>query len=389
MKNQIKNYGNIIALFLMFSSLISYAQVGIGTSNPDDNSSLDLRGGSTNNKGFVLPLALSTEPFNASNPKGTLLYNETDSLIYYLMNPNTTPQIINALSPWFYNPAGPADITTTKNVGIGTTTPKSKLDVEGGVAIGDNYSGTSAAPTNGMIVEGKVGIGTTTPKSKLDVDGGVAIGSNYSGTNLAPTNRMIVEGSVGIGKNSPAHKLDVVGDINSSIKIKEGGNDLIPAGVIVMWSGTTAPDGWALCDGGGTRPNLKGRFIVGYDPGDTDYNNVTEVISTAKIGGSKTHNHSIPAHKHTMDHDHQAFNVTIPSSIWGNGDKEGCAGAMNGANDEYLKWNADGVISVNPPNYTGDAAGSVISYTGVKPSFSTVDSDNRPPFYTLAYIIKL
>ena len=41
MKNQIKNYGNIIALFLMFSSLISYAQVGIGTSNPDVNSSLD------------------------------------------------------------------------------------------------------------------------------------------------------------------------------------------------------------------------------------------------------------------------------------------------------------------------------------------------------------
>ena len=62
---------------------------------------------------------------------------------------------------------------------------------------------------------------------------------------------------------------------------------------------------------------------------------------------------------------------------------------MNGANDEYLKWNADGVISVNPPPYKGDAASSVISYTGVKPSFSTGDSDNRPPFYTLAYIIKL
>jgi hypothetical protein len=42
MKNQIKNYGNIIALFLMLSSLISYAQVGIGTSPPNENSSLDL-----------------------------------------------------------------------------------------------------------------------------------------------------------------------------------------------------------------------------------------------------------------------------------------------------------------------------------------------------------
>jgi hypothetical protein len=143
MKNQIKNYGNIIALFLMFSSLISYAQVGIGTSDPDDNSSLDLRGGSTNNKGFVLPLALSTEPFNPSNPKGTLLYNETDSLIYYLINPNSTPQIINALSPWFYNPAGPADITTVKNVKLNADNIKLGLGLENDLQLWhdgtDNY----------------------------------------------------------------------------------------------------------------------------------------------------------------------------------------------------------------------------------------------------------
>ena len=59
MKNQIKNYGNIIALFLMFSSLISYAQVGIGTVLPNENSSLDLQGASSIDKGFVLPLAMS------------------------------------------------------------------------------------------------------------------------------------------------------------------------------------------------------------------------------------------------------------------------------------------------------------------------------------------
>ena len=33
------------------------------------------------------------------------------------------------------------------NVGIGTTTPQSKLDVEGSVAIGSTYSGTTAAPS--------------------------------------------------------------------------------------------------------------------------------------------------------------------------------------------------------------------------------------------------
>ncbi len=55
------------------------------------------------------------------------------------------------------------------NVGLGTTTPASKLDVEGGLAVGATYSGTTAAPANGAIIEGNVGIGTTAPSTKLDI----------------------------------------------------------------------------------------------------------------------------------------------------------------------------------------------------------------------------
>lgn len=58
-----------------------------------------------------------------------------------------------------------------QNVGIGTTTPASKLDISGGLTIGSTYSGTNAAPANGALIEGSVGIGTTAPSVSLDVNG--------------------------------------------------------------------------------------------------------------------------------------------------------------------------------------------------------------------------
>jgi hypothetical protein len=59
----------------------------------------------------------------------------------------------------------------TGRVGIGTATPANLLDVEGSVAIGTAYSGTTAAPANGAIIQGSVGIGTSAPSATLDVVG--------------------------------------------------------------------------------------------------------------------------------------------------------------------------------------------------------------------------
>jgi hypothetical protein len=133
-------------------------------------------------------------------------------------------------------------------VGIGTTTPANKLDVEGGAVVGAAYSGTSAAPTNGLLVEGNIGIGTSTPANKLDVEGGAVVGATYSGTNTAPANGLLVEGNVGIGTASPSAALEV----NGSVKITGGtpgaGEVLTSDGSgFATWElpgATSGTDGW-------------------------------------------------------------------------------------------------------------------------------------------------
>ncbi len=72
--------------------------------------------------------------------------------------------------------------------------------------------------TEKMRIEpgGDVGIGTTGPINKLDVEGGAVIGATYSGTNTAPANGLLVEGNVGIGRTTAAYDLDVLGVIRAS-----------------------------------------------------------------------------------------------------------------------------------------------------------------------------
>ena len=50
-------------------------------------------------------------------------------------------------------------------------------DFSGAVAIGTGYAGISAAPLNGLLVQGNVGIGTTSPSFTLDVTGDERISS--------------------------------------------------------------------------------------------------------------------------------------------------------------------------------------------------------------------
>ena len=166
-------------------------------------------------------------------------------------------------------------------------------------------------------------------------------------------------------------------------KIKEYGHDLLPQGAIIMWSGNTAPDGWALCDGGShpkedgsgnvTVPNLKGRFIVGYDPSNADYNTI------GNLGGSKimSHTHGVnpPNRTTTVDGAHTHSGTTAGNSGSGNGNQtSGASAEQNHTHTFTTDSDGNHTHNLNIPNFTSAAASN---------------TENRPPYYALAFIIKL
>lgn len=78
-------------------------------------------------------------------------------------------------------------------------------NVENGpIAFGMNNAEKARITSNGLIIGS-----TANAASKLDVEGGASIGATYSGTTAAPTNGAIIEGNVGVGNSSPGARLHV------------------------------------------------------------------------------------------------------------------------------------------------------------------------------------
>lgn len=136
------------------------------------------------------------------------------------------------------------------NVGVGTTAPRQKLDINGNLQFSnadlpksfmDEVGGTSPLFTMGLNfhesnintayrgaayrIDSRNGFplhnwfsrpansGTENVIMALAENGGLSVGSTFASSYAAPDNGAIFQGNVGIGKNNPNYKLHVAGDI--------------------------------------------------------------------------------------------------------------------------------------------------------------------------------
>lgn len=127
---------------------------------------------------------------------------------------------------------------STDRIGLGTTTPSALLDVRGSAIFneaGDDFDFRVEGDTNTnmLLVDAstdRVAIGTTAPASTLDIEGSLAVGATYSGTTAAPANGLIVQGVVGFGTAAPqaGSDLDIVGAANPTVvKVGSSGSNAL------------------------------------------------------------------------------------------------------------------------------------------------------------------
>ncbi|NHB60942.1 tail fiber protein [Photorhabdus sp. RW14-46] len=274
------------------------------------------------------------------------------------------------------------------------------LNNDSGLAVKVNTSGGLQADKDGVSVKIK-------DKSLLADNNGLSV--NYGkGLQLDKDNdnKLTINSHDGIEIVAGGVKVKAGNGITvNSSGVSIDPNTVLPKGVIVMFSGNSAPTGWAFCDGNNGTPDLRNRFIMcgetisetgksnskangnGNEKNFSQSTTSTTVSVSVTVQNTTLTEQQIPAHKHiggmaysnihgiqydsvqTPQNKYQ-INVNDRSPIWAN--------PLSAKDYHFYTSNTGGGQGHNHP-----------ATTQVDPASHNHSVDIIPPYFLLAFIMKL
>tara|TARA_A100001011_G_scaffold174028_3_gene182676 strand:- start:900 stop:5174 length:4275 start_codon:yes stop_codon:yes gene_type:complete len=263
---------------------------------------------------------------------------------------------------------GSGSVTVTRN-------NATKLTINGapsGVTdVAVSYTGRTSPCTLPITISGSATKTINIP------DNSNAFGAKYV-QNTEPTGTSVCDG-------------DVWYDTTTS---GSGGGGTIPIGGIIMWSGAdnAVPSNWALCNGSNGTPNLVDRFIVGRG----------SAYAQGATGGSANatlveHSHTINNHTHTiggntgnrdLSHTHSYSSANHPTS-------SGPEQNQSGSPEDRVTFNVGkttGGASIGSSmdhNHSLPANTGNPNDRGTNSQGSSATNANLPPYYAIAYIMRV
>jgi len=329
---------SVLAYFIFLNNLF-HAQIGVNILTPHPTAALQIQSPPGSHRGLLTPSMTSANRaamnVGFATPADGLIVYDTDHKMHY--HYNGTNNTWKSMSP----------LSLTTPTGMGFTQP----------------FGVITTPSSTSIFS--LGINKQNPSRELDVQGSAAVSGNVS-----------VGGS-----------LNVAGFPS---------NALVPAGTIVMFHGSTIPNGWAICNGASGTPDLRGRFIVAAGqalsttvPGDLNPN---YIVNTT--GGENRHTLSkseLPRHHHQANG--EGSTMSVGGGSHQHATVERMEGTQLGYNASGSSGNANyipGVTTTFPATHThntSDFSGRIGD--GTADGLNNQPHENRPQYYALLFIMKL
>ena len=410
----------LFLLLLSASCQLTFGQLGVNTYTPDSKSIMDIRSWAGKGGGVLLP-RMDTETRRlmlvggnadiiglGEAQKSMLVYDTTQQHFYFYHS-----EIGSVVGPSFPNLAYTA-------IGGGSSDEDKQRGWQVMSPFRTQYTTKTCADCNpttvfinrnlvlDTIFNGNVGIGftdlTIAPTAKFEVNGdgifrdklaiGIASVDEYDKSSLQVNGNTSIADSLEVNKHITATSIHA-DTIGTTAKTLLQGYGACPIGTVLMWSPSGGgvidkptkllleAEGWMLCDGSpamvdatyqGNVPDLRGRFIVGYD----ETNDQAPANATNKqinygllgnTGGKDVYALSeaeMPKHRHEM-------------KMWR-------ANGYGLATGSYGGWwfHTSVLVHANSLSEHNATADRYTEYIG-----SNQPHENRPAYYVLAYIIRV